>query len=76
MFSNLFKKNAPIEHTESNNKNIIEEMYNQKINKEANEDEEQKTQIINTEEIRNHIKDEEKNIEEASEKNVSSTVNR
>ena len=49
-------------------------MYNQKINKEANEDEEQKTQIINTEEIRNHIKDEEKNIEEASEKNVSSTV--
>ena len=74
MFSNLFKKNASIEHTESNNKNIIEKMYNQKINKEANEDEEQKTQIINTEEIRNHIKDEEKNIEEASEKNVSSTV--
>ena len=74
MFSSLFKKNAPEEHIESNNKNIIEEMYNQKINKEANADVKQNTQIINTEEIRNHIKDEEKNIEEASEKNVSSTV--
>ena len=64
IFGNLFKKQEKVnEFQDTARVNVVEEMYNAKNNEE---DEIQKTQIINTQEIKEQLKKEEENIEKAN----------
>ena len=61
IFGNLFKKQEKVnEFQDTARINVVEEMYNAKNN---NEEIIEKTQIINTEEIKEQLKKEEENIE-------------
>ena len=61
IFGNLFKKQEKVnEFQDTVRVNVVEEMYNTKNNAK---DEIQKTQIINTEEIKEQLRKEEENIE-------------
>ena len=62
IFGNLFKKQEKVNEFENTAKiNIVEAMYNAK-----NSEEIEKTQIINTEEIKEQLKKEEENIEKVN----------
>ena len=64
ILGNLFKKQDKVnEFQDTARVNVVEEMYKAKNNEE---DEIQKTQIINTEEIKEQLKKEEENIEKAN----------
>ena len=66
IFGNLFKKQEKVnEFQDTTRVNLVEEMYNAK----NNIDEVEKTQIINTEEIKEQLRKEEENIE--SVRNIS-----
>ena len=71
MFSNLFKKTLT-HHSEVKENvpesNIIEEMYKTRKLENVDDENNEETQIINTEEIKEQLKKEEKNIEENIEK--------
>ena len=61
VFGNLFARKENNEFTQNQTRNLVEEMYKAKNNEDA-----QKTQVINTEEIKQQLKQEEKNIEQAN----------
>lgn len=61
VFGNLFARKENNEFTQNQTRNLVEEMYNAKNNEDT-----QRTQVINTEEIKQQLKQEEKNIEQAN----------
>lgn len=61
VFGNLFAKKENNEFMQKQAKNLVEEMYNAKNNVDV-----QSTQIISTEEIKQQLKKEERNIEQAN----------
>lgn len=62
VFSNLFTRKEDNEFKENQNTNIVEQMYNEKKDEEENFE---KTQVINIQEIKEQLKEEEMNIEKS-----------
>ena len=62
VFSNLFTRKEDNEFKENQNTNIVEQMYNEKKDEEENFE---KTQVINIQEIKEQLKEEKMNIEKS-----------